>query len=185
MRLLALETVTRAGSLAWSANGAPVRATVGNPAVTHGVRLPGELLDFLSAADAAPGDVDHFVVVTGPGSFTGLRVGLATIQGFALPLGRTVIGVPTLEAMASGWLESQSERESGVDADHGAALIACLDGARGDVFCAVYDVAHARDFESARLMVVPFAASPGEAAARIAAAVGKRAMYLTGNPTDS
>lgn len=185
MRLLALETVTRAGSLAWLQDAEPVRAAAGDPAITHGIRLPGEILSFLAAGGFAPADVDHFVVVTGPGSFTGLRVGLATIQGFALPLGRTVIGVPTLEAMTSGWIDEHRADVAAAHHAQGAVLVVCLDGARGDVFCALYDVSAVRSFEDARLLVEPFAATPVDAAARLFAAAGERHIYLTGNPTSA
>jgi ribosomal-protein-alanine N-acetyltransferase len=112
-----------------------------------------------------------------------LRVGLATIQGFALPLGRTVIGVPTLEAMASGWIGLNSQEVHGERGTSGAALAVCLDGARGDVFCALYDVTSADTLEGARVLLEPFAAAPLEAAARLAAAAGGRRIFLTGNPT--
>lgn len=174
MRLLALETVTRAGSLA-VCDGAAAACTsmAGDAAQTHGVRLPGEMLRFLDAHDRTLADIDAFVVVTGPGSFTGLRVGLATIQGFALALDRTVIGIPTLEAIVSGWLD----RRAGAD----TILCACLDGARGDVFYVLYDVAGVRDLAAARLLIEPGVATPGEAAARVRTMAAGRPCTLVGD----
>ncbi len=96
MRILALETVTRAGSLAIATSDGPGLAALGDPARTHGVRLPAELLEFVRTAGFTLPDIDAFAVVTGPGSFTGLRIGLATIQGLALAGGRPAIGIPTL-----------------------------------------------------------------------------------------
>src|SRR4030095_8364971 len=81
MLLLALETVTRAGSLALCDGDGSCASGQGDARLTHGVRLPGELLRFLATQDRSLGDVDAFVVVTGPGSFTGLRVGLAPASG--------------------------------------------------------------------------------------------------------
>jgi tRNA threonylcarbamoyl adenosine modification protein YeaZ/ribosomal-protein-alanine acetyltransferase len=137
------------------------------------VRLPGELLRLLDAQQHTLADVDAFVVVTGPGSFTGLRVGLATIQGFALALGRPVIGIPTLDAIVSGWLD----RHPGVD----TVLGACLDGARGDVFYVLYDVAGARVLESATLLIEPNVATPDVAAARVRAMAAGRPCTLVGD----
>jgi tRNA threonylcarbamoyl adenosine modification protein YeaZ len=131
MVILALETATHAGSFALFADGVVTRASIGEGARTHGARLPEALREFVAGAGRTLRDVEIFVVVTGPGSFTGLRVGIATIQGLALASARPVIGVPTLDAMASGWLDGHPG-----EAD---TIAACLDGSREDVFHAVYD----------------------------------------------
>jgi tRNA threonylcarbamoyladenosine biosynthesis protein TsaB len=54
----------------------------------------------LKSASVAPKDVGLFAAAVGPGSFTGLRSGLATVKGLALTLGRPAVGVPTLHAVA-------------------------------------------------------------------------------------
>ena len=71
----------------------------GDATITHGVRLPGDLLRLLSAHGVRVADVDLFAVAAGPGSFTGLRVGIATQQGFALANNRPLIGVSALDAL--------------------------------------------------------------------------------------
>ena len=69
---------------------------MGDASRTHGERLPGEL-----AALGAPfSSIDVFAVAIGPGSFTGLRIGIATMQGLALVDRRRVVGVSALEALA-------------------------------------------------------------------------------------
>src|SRR4051812_6945294 len=94
MVILALETATRAGSLALFAEGTVTSTHISEATRTHGAQLPGALHEFVSAAGRTLRDVDVFAVVTGPGSFTGLRVGIATIQGLSLASARPVVSVP-------------------------------------------------------------------------------------------
>src|SRR4029079_10134237 len=72
----------------------------GDPSLTHGQRLPGELARLLADARVRIEDVDLLAVAAGPGSFTGLRVGIATIQGIAMAQGKRVVAVSALEALA-------------------------------------------------------------------------------------
>src|SRR5438105_15233852 len=102
MRILALDTSARRGSLAWlTPDGCDART--GDDSRTHVQRLPGELLALLRDHGATLHDVDLFAVIAGPGSFTGLRVGIAAIQGLALVGGQKVVAIPTLDAIAEGW----------------------------------------------------------------------------------
>lgn len=146
MVVLALETVTRAGSVALLVDGA-CHATAGDPGRTHGERLPGELLQWLARHGTGLGDVERFAIVAGPGSFTGLRVGMAAIQGLAIASGRTIVAVPTLEAMALGW----ARHAAGAP----AIVVACLDGHRGEVFCAAWRVTDPTDIARAELLLAP------------------------------
>src|SRR5688500_8797889 len=102
MVILALDTVTRAGSMALL-DGDVCHARAGDPATTHTERLPAEWIDWLEQHGRRLEDVDLLAVVTGPGSFTGLRVGIAAVQGLALAGRKRAIGVPTLEALVAAW----------------------------------------------------------------------------------
>ncbi len=124
--ILALDTSTRAGSAALARDGDVVTAATGDPSRTHGERLPGDLLSLAGDAGVALSGIDRFAVSSGPGAFTGLRVGLATIQALALVHRRAVIQVSTLEALA---------RTPGP----GERVLAWMDGHRRDVFAALYD----------------------------------------------
>src|ERR1041384_6636557 len=100
MIILALDTSTRVGSSA-ALRGDDVLAEVpGDPSRTHAERLPADLMQALDGAGLVLADVDVFAVATGPGSFTGLRVGIATMQGLALAAGRPLVGVSALDALA-------------------------------------------------------------------------------------
>jgi ribosomal-protein-alanine N-acetyltransferase len=126
MVILALDTTTRAGSVALAV-GDRIDARVGDPSRTHGERLPQDLLDLLSRQGLTPADVDRFAVIVGPGSFTGLRVGLATVQGLALAGGRLIVPVPTLDAILDGWRADSPSPAPGL-------LVVWMDGQRRDVF---------------------------------------------------
>jgi len=130
MVVLALETVSRAGSVAFLVGDA-VRTRTGDTSRTHGERLPTELLDLLAEGGLGIRDVDLFAVVAGPGSFTGLRVGMATIQGMALAGERRVVPIPTLEALVAAWRDRRPPAAS--------VVLTCLDGQRGDVFYAAFE----------------------------------------------
>lgn len=126
MIILALDTTTRAGSAAVVRNGEVVAELVGDAAITHGQRLPADLMRVLEYADVAIADVELLAVAAGPGSFTGLRVGIATVQGLAMAHGRKVAPVSTLEALAWGGAGSEEPRGAWMDAQ------------RGEVFAALY-----------------------------------------------
>ena len=100
MRVLALDTTTRAGSVALVADDRVVDERSGDGARTHAVRLPGEIVALADAHGWPLSAIDLFAVASGPGSFTGLRIGIATMQGLAFVHGRRVVGVPALEALA-------------------------------------------------------------------------------------
>jgi tRNA threonylcarbamoyladenosine biosynthesis protein TsaB len=127
MRLLALDTTARAGSVALAENGAVIDVRGGDPSRTHGERLPGDVLDLLRAHGIGPADIDIYAVAAGPGSFTGLRVGIACIQGFALVNGRRVVPISALDALAHA-----------AAAAAGALVAAWIDAQRGEVFAALY-----------------------------------------------
>lgn len=125
--ILALDTTTRAGSAAIVRDGVVLLEHTGDPALTHGQRLPRDLMRLLDDAGVQLAEVDLLAVAAGPGSFTGLRVGIATVQGLAMAGERRVVAVPTLEALARAG-------RNGAD-----AVAPWMDAQRGEVFAAVYE----------------------------------------------
>lgn len=124
--VLALDTTTSAGSASIVRDAQIVAERVGDPARTHGQRLPRDLMLLLDSAGVRLGDIDLFAVASGPGSFTGLRVGIATIQGLAMSCDRRVVPVSALDALA----------RAGRKEEHHVA--AWMDAQRGQVFAALY-----------------------------------------------
>jgi tRNA threonylcarbamoyladenosine biosynthesis protein TsaB len=101
MLILAVDTTSRAGSLAVCRDGRVSHVHVGDPTRTHGERLPGEIATVLSEAAVTLAEIELYAVITGPGSFTGLRVGIAAVQGLALAQGRKVVPISAFDAFAS------------------------------------------------------------------------------------
>ena len=141
MLLLALDTTTAAGSVALWRDGL-IEERAGDPARSHAERLPGDLIAILAANGRSTGDVERYAVAAGPGSFTGLRIGIATIQGLALVGDRLVHAVGTLELLAH-----DAARAS--DAVAGTTVIAWMEAYRGEVFAARYRIAQAAPLASA------------------------------------
>jgi tRNA threonylcarbamoyladenosine biosynthesis protein TsaB len=128
MLLLALDTTTAAGSAALWRDGL-VEEQAGDAARTHAERLPGELVTLLARHGATVADVSGYAVAAGPGSFTGLRVGIATIQGLALVHDRRVHAIGTLDLLAH-------EAARAADAEAGTTVVAWMEAYRGEVFAA-------------------------------------------------
>src|SRR5262245_28797949 len=101
MRLLALESATLAGGAALLDGDVIVGEHRSNIALTHSERLMVAVDRLLQDCGWSMSDLDGLAVSVGPGSFTGLRVGIATVKGLALAMSLPVAPVPTLDALAS------------------------------------------------------------------------------------
>ena len=162
MRVVALDTTTRAGSVALIEDGRVVDDRSGDGARTHALRLPGEVVTVVDASGAPMSAIDVYAVATGPGSFTGLRIGIATIQGLAFVHGRRIVGVPVLEALAHA---------VSADLPDGAVIAAWMDAHRQDVFSALYRVRDGQAFSRERLVEIeePMVGAPAAVLTRWAA----------------
>ena len=119
--ILALETATRAGGAALARGEDVVAAESGDAAVSHSTNLIEMIEQVLGQANRKLSEIDLFAVAVGPGSFTGLRIGLATVKAFAAHLGKRIAPVSTLAAVAHA---SQVKGE----------LVSLLPAGRGEVF---------------------------------------------------
>lgn len=158
MRVIALDTTTRSGSIALVEDDRIVDERAGDATRTHAQRLPAEIIALLEAHGTGVAGVDLYAVASGPGSFTGLRIGIATVQGLALVQGRPAAGISALEALAQA---------ASVDRPPGTLIAALIDAHRREVFAAVYRVTADRPFTRARLVEVD-GATAGDPAAMFA-----------------
>ena len=101
MRTLAVETSTLAGGAALLDGDLVVGEYVLDIRITHSERLMATIDRLLGDAGWSVRDLEGLAVSVGPGSFTGLRIGLSTVKGLALALAIPIAAVPTLDAMAA------------------------------------------------------------------------------------
>ena len=147
MKILALDTCLSACSVAVWENGRTLAAASEVMSRGHQERLAPMTQQIMAQAGCAFGDLDRIAVTVGPGSFTGLRVGLAFAKGLALALDIPCVGIGALEALAA------SEGSAGF-------VAAAVDAKRGQVWL--------QAFIDGSPAMAPDALAPEVAAARLA-----------------
>src|SRR5713226_2216774 len=174
MRVIALDTTTRAGSVALVEDDRVIDERAGDASRTHAERLPAEIIALVDAHHVALSAVDLYGVASGPGSFTGLRIGIATVQGLAFVHGRRIVGVPALDALA---------QLGSLDVLPGTLVAAWMDAHRRDVFSAVYRVTGAPPFSPERLVHVegPTVGDPASTVARWVAQLDRLPTVFIGD----
>jgi len=125
--ILSSETATLAGSIAVYRGAESLGSSVGDPSTSHSNTLLADIDKLLAELTIAIRDVDLFAVASGPGSFTGLRIGIASVKALAVTLDRPCIGIPTLEAIAHSAGESKY-------------TVSMLPAGRGEVFAQMFSV---------------------------------------------
>ena len=126
MKVLGLDSATWTASVG-VVDGEQILAERSTPATTsHAVSLVGLIDATLADAGLGIGDLDLMAVSIGPGSFTGLRIGLSVAKGLSLATGVPLVAVPTLEALAR-----VARGRSGV-------ICAALDARKGEVYMAAF-----------------------------------------------
>ena len=100
MKILALDTSTMMASIAVLDENRILGEYSLNQEETHSETLVPMVKELLESLNLKVSDMDLFVLATGPGSFTGLRIGAATLKGFAHLFNKPVVGVSTLEGLA-------------------------------------------------------------------------------------
>ena len=128
MKILAFETSAKAASVALMENGKLLGEAYQNTGLTHSQTLMVMAEDMLKTCGKKPSDVQAVAVAAGPGSFTGVRIGVAAAKGFAWGGELPCYGVSTLEAMARN-----------LGAYQGYVLPA-MDARRSQVYTAIFHV---------------------------------------------
>jgi tRNA threonylcarbamoyladenosine biosynthesis protein TsaB len=125
--ILAIETATRAGSVAIGRGEEILASRTGDASSSHSQDLIENIDAVLQSGGVELSAVDLFAAAIGPGSFTGLRIGLATVKSLAVSLDRRCVGVSTLGAVSHA--AGKSER-----------TVALLPAGRGEVFAQMFAV---------------------------------------------
>lgn len=126
MTIFALDASSKSGSAAIWKDGDILAESFLNIGLTHSETLLPLCDEVFRNAGTEPSDIDYYAVTCGPGSFTGLRIGIGTIKGLAFSDNKPCVAVPTLEALAYGCLFSD------------AVIVPVIDAKRNRVYCAAF-----------------------------------------------
>ena len=139
MLILGLESSAKAASAALCRDGELLGQYTQCSGLTHSRTLLPMVEDLLKNTETKLADVDAVAVAGGPGSFTGIRIGVAAVKGLCWGAQKPAIGVSTLAAMA--W--------NGVAAGEGSIICCCMDARRQQVYNALFEI---RDGRPVRLV---------------------------------
>lgn len=186
MKILAMDTAMAACSVALLSDGAIAGHRYVEMRRGHAETLMGVVGDVMAGAKTSFAEIDHFAVTTGPGTFTGLRVGLSAARGYGAASGKPVLGFSTLQTVARALLPEMSPE---------CLEIAVISEARREeVYAQFFDRAWtpltepevSTRTEVARQLAVRAGAAPtallGTAAARVAELVPEAGPLLEINP---
>ncbi|QIB27470.1 tRNA (adenosine(37)-N6)-threonylcarbamoyltransferase complex dimerization subunit type 1 TsaB [Caloranaerobacter azorensis] len=126
MKVLAVDTSSIVATCAILDEDRLISEYILNNKRTHSQKIMPIIKEILESSELKPEDIDVFAVSIGPGSFTGLRIGVATIKSLAHALGKSVIGIPTLDALAFNLPYSEG------------IIVPMMDARRDRVFTGIY-----------------------------------------------
>ncbi len=128
MKILAVDSSSLTASAAVVNDGKIVAEFFINAGLTHSETLAPMIKSVLGCSAVKPKDIDLYAVTVGPGSFTGLRIGLSTVKAMALANNKPCVGVSSLYALALNTDKSDK------------TVCSCMDARRGGVYNAIFDV---------------------------------------------
>ncbi|MDD5543589.1 MAG: tRNA (adenosine(37)-N6)-threonylcarbamoyltransferase complex dimerization subunit type 1 TsaB [Acidobacteriia bacterium] len=128
MLILSADTSGPPGSVAFARDGTLLDQTETCSNESHSQRLFGSLQELLERHQLRLSDFDAFAVTRGPGSFAGLRIGVAALKAFGEVFQKPVVAVSTLEAIAATVEPASS----------GVTIIPLMDARRGEMYCGAY-----------------------------------------------
>jgi len=164
MRILSIDTTVVAGSLALTDRERLIVQEQQGVAGTHCERLIGSIDHMLSLAGWRKDEIEGIAVAVGPGSFTGLRIGLAAAKGMALAMKIPIVGVSSLQSLARN------------GAGFAGTVVALIDARRGELFVAAWKVEAGG---SMKMRADEFVAGPKEVVRRLKSIKGE--LLLVGD----
>ncbi|NVM56803.1 MAG: tRNA (adenosine(37)-N6)-threonylcarbamoyltransferase complex dimerization subunit type 1 TsaB [Desulfobacterales bacterium] len=135
MKILAVDTASRTGSVAVLGDEAILAEMQVTSEETHAKRLMSAIDSTLRMAGTGISECDGFAVTTGPGSFTGLRIGISAVKGLGFATGKPVTAVSTLDALAYQFPSFPD------------LICPLLDARKGEVYSALYKCGHYMEWE--------------------------------------
>lgn len=159
MNIFAVDSSSSAASAAILRDGVVVAESYCDVGLTHSETLMPLCDETFRRAGLTPRDMDYFAVSSGPGSFTGLRIGAGVLKGMAFAVSKPCVAVPTLEALAYGALGCER------------TIAAVCDARRGRVYAALFS----QDGERVGRLCADEAMSIEQLGERIA---GKRVLFI-------
>ena len=131
MKILAVDTTAVSASVAVTQDGKVLSCAFTNTGLTHSQTLMPMIDRVLSGAGISAAEIDLFAVNNGPGSFTGVRIGVAAVKGMAHTTEKNCVGISTLESLAYNLSDSDCTAVCAMDARCGqvyAAVFRCENG---------------------------------------------------------
>ena len=131
--LLNIDTATEVASVSVSLNGTSLALMKSEQQKEHASFVHTGIAEILKKTGYELHDIEAFAVTSGPGSYTGLRVGMATAKGFCYALSKPLIAINTLEVMTKGAIDTVGRAEKGM------LFCPMIDARRMEVFTAIYN----------------------------------------------
>lgn len=123
---LAVDTSSRYLAVAAKKGDRTAVTFIPDCAMNHSVRLMDEIDKTLNEINLTPAECDFFAAVTGPGSFTGIRIGISCAKGFATALGKRAVGVTSFEVLSYN-INGDKDYLVAIDAAHGRYYVCGYD----------------------------------------------------------
>ena len=133
MKILGLESSATSASVAVISDGKVISEDYSNTGLTHSQTLMPMLENVLKKANLVINDIDYLAISNGPGSFTGVRIGVSAVKGICDPLNKKCVGVSTLEAIAKPLENTGVIAVSVMDARCNQVYTATFDCLRGEM----------------------------------------------------
>ena len=140
--ILCIETATEVCSVALFRGDDLLGARESSARNVHSAMLTSFIEEVVAGSGVLFKDLEAVAVSMGPGSYTGLRIGVATAKGLCYALEKPLIAVPTLQAMAAGMMFSLHQVPHNRDTDSGSPTLICpmIDARRMEVYTALFDM---------------------------------------------